>query len=66
MIVSRDSSILQLTKFTSNKKTKFPHTTIAATNCEGNPPLEIDKAKEKKPCLTEITIRLTYPKRRKL
>lgn len=32
----------KLTNFTSNKKTNSPYTTIAATNCEGNPPLEID------------------------
>ena len=31
-----------LTKFSSNKKRKSPYNTIAATNCEGDPPLEID------------------------
>ena len=32
----------KLTNISSNKKTNSPHTTIAATNCEGDPPLEID------------------------
>ena len=54
----------KLTKISSDKKRKSPYNTIAATNCEGNPPLEIDKVKEKEQWQATI-IRLTYPKQRK-
>lgn len=41
-------AILNLTKFSSNKKLKSPNTIDAAKSCKGKPPLNIDSLRRNK------------------